>query len=65
MKKMIEKAAFIAALGGSGAAFGHAGEHGNMGFLAALVHFLGQHGYLAIGLLLGAGVFYILRSRQS
>lgn len=65
MKKLIEKAAVVAALTGSGAAFGHAGEHGALGVVETLQHFLVEHGYLVIGLALAVGASYLVRSRRS
>ncbi len=42
----------------------HPGEHGETGLMAAIVHFLLEHGYLALGVLGAVGLVHLLRSRR-
>ena len=63
MKAFFQQSIVIGSLAGSTAALAHAGDHAAEGILALLAHLLGEHGYLAVLLLLGLGAVQLLRSR--
>jgi hypothetical protein len=63
MKAFFQQSIVIGSLAGSTAALAHAGDHTPGGFLALVAHLLGEHGYLAVVLLLTLGAARLLRSR--